>query len=121
MYQSISAVLIVAVTLLLSLYDILPALSAADGDTISAVLRQWSREWPILAWLWGVLGGHWFLGYSEPLMSAPDEYVLIWLTWCFFVLNVWVRAEGVRLGTVGYFVVLLFGIIAGHFLWSQAI
>jgi len=121
MYQTISAALIATVTLGLAAYDVLPALSDADGDTISQVLRRWSRDWPILAYLWGVLAGHFFLGYHRAVTTpAGDLWLVVWSGWLGLILNLWYREAAVSAGTWAYVGLLVAGVSVGHFFWSQA-
>lgn len=116
-YQAISAALIIIVTLGLSAYDLVPALNETPGDTISAVLRQWSREWYVLAYLWGVLGGHFFAGDPNPLLGAGLG-LTIWTVWILLIVNLGTRSAD--LPSWVYILLMIVGILAGHFFWSQA-
>lgn len=120
--QLTSAALIVLVTLILSLYDIVPAVNDARGDTISEVLRQWSRDWPVLAYMWGVLGGHWFLGHAAYVTGSQrgDAALLVLSGWAALILCVGLQDYTERLGLGVHAAFLLAGIAAGHFLWTQA-
>ncbi len=55
-------VAVIGVTaVLLIAYDIWARLREKDADsTISAVIRDWSMKWPIIAFTFGVLMGHFF-------------------------------------------------------------
>jgi len=120
MYQTISAALIVAVVVGVGLYDLMPALYAEDA-TISHVLRSWSREWPVLAYLWGVLAGHFFLGHEHPVTGSEtnDAFILIWTSWTLLILNLFWRDVSTSTPEWIYAALLTLGVVAGHFLWSQ--
>jgi len=121
MYQTISATLIAAVTLGLAAYDVLPMLSAKEGDMISQVLRTWSRDWPILAYLWGVLSGHFFLGHEQAITTpVGDFWLVIWSCWLGLILNLWYRDASTDAGLWAYMALLVAGCVVGHFFWSQA-
>lgn len=50
--------------------DIVLAVNKKSGDTISEVIRNSARKWPIfyVLWglFWGVLLGHWFWANHQP-------------------------------------------------------
>jgi hypothetical protein len=118
---NISVILIAVATFGLSLWDLVPALNSVDGDTISRIIRAWSREWPILAYLWGLLGGHFFLGYSEALTNPRgDLYLTLWVTWAAFILNLWYRSNDVEPNVYIFAVAITLGLLVGSFFWSQA-
>lgn len=121
MYATLTPILIIVVTLSMTIYNIFPVLSPEDGDTISAILHEWSREWVVLSYLWGLLGGHWFLGYYRALTTPQGDLVLtLFSLWAVFVANVVLRAYEVETPTWGHVVALVVGVIIGHFFWSQA-
>jgi len=121
MTKAITYAVIIFVTLGASTYTAIMAGNDTAGDTISAVLRTVSRDWWIVAWLWGLLAGHWFLGHGQALTSPYfDSVLVIWLTWILFVLNLGHFFEGwTALPTWAYALLLALGTATGHFLWSQ--
>lgn len=120
MYQTLSALIIIVVVIGVGLYDIVPALLAEDA-TISHVLRSWSREWPVLAYLWGVLAGHFFLGHEDPVTASEttDAFVLIWTSWTLLIGNLFWRDIQVSTPEWMYVALLSAGVVTGHFFWSQ--
>jgi hypothetical protein len=117
--QWVSSALILIVTLGLAVYDVWPAVTEVSGDTLSEVMHRWSEDWPILAYLWGVLGGHFFLGARQPVVGdGQDPLVLLWFTWVLFITNLSVHASDIELPRQVHGIVLLVGIGAGHLLWS---
>jgi hypothetical protein len=118
--HTISVVFIVIATFGLSLWDLIPALNNVDGDTISRIIRAWSREWPILAYLWGLLGGHFFLGYSKTVISpSGDIYFIFWITWGMFILNLWYRNNNIEPKVYIFTVAIIIGLVIGNFFWTQ--
>lgn len=78
-YRKISSAFIVVAIAAGILYDILPALSRPDGDTISEIIRDWSsRRWG-LPFGFGVLAGHFFgpAPWFSPLWYAVPLWALI--------------------------------------------
>jgi len=120
-YQTASTILIVAVTVGLSVYDLLPALSEEPGDTISAVLRRWSREWPVLAYLWTMLGAHFFLGHPAYVTGTArgDAAVLVLTSWGLLIANVAARDYVESFPLWVFAVLMLAGLPMGHFFWTQ--
>ena len=49
-----------AVTVGLTVWDIVVASNDTDGDTISEIILGFAGDWPILAVAFGVLAGHLF-------------------------------------------------------------
>jgi hypothetical protein len=120
-YQSISAAIILVLTVGVSAYDVLPALSDPEGDTISAVLRAWSRDWIVIPYLYGVLGGHWFLGHDHAITDPHgDLYITVWTMWLMLIVSLAFRRAEVDVPAWGYLACMAVGVAVGHWFWSQA-
>jgi len=75
-------ILILTVAVGASVYDVFAATNQSTGDTISAVLRTLSRDWWVVAYGWGLLGGHFFLGYPQALTTpGTDTKIALFVTW----------------------------------------
>lgn len=48
---------IVIVTSIILLFDIF---ALSKGSSISSVITEYSHKWPIIAFAWGFLMGHWY-------------------------------------------------------------
>lgn len=122
MTTTLVAITCAAIALALTGWDIVLATDAVEGNTISKVLGRGSREWPLLAYLWGVLGGHFFLGHGPAITTPTGDFrITIWSMWIGLILNFWYRHEAVSLPTWAYAAVLVAGMIVGHFFWSQTL
>lgn len=83
--------------------------------TISMVLQRRAYEFSIIPWSFGVLCGHWWWNVpnTEPIRGEPWIYIgLVWLTAMVGVAD-WLKFRRHPA------LVLVVGIIAGHFLWPQ--
>ena len=60
MNKRVVGIVVVAVTVVLSIWDIFLAADGADGNTISEVIREVSGSYPVVPFGFGFLMGHWF-------------------------------------------------------------
>lgn len=58
--QRLTKWVIVASTVLLATYDLIPVIRKGPGDSISEVMRDAARRYPIIAFAAGLLVGHWW-------------------------------------------------------------
>jgi hypothetical protein len=54
------SLLFLAIVAAIWLWDWFAVIKGRDGETVSATLSEWSRAWPILPFLIGILIGHLF-------------------------------------------------------------
>lgn len=54
------AVAFLAALLFIAVWDVYAAFGAGNTQTVSAILYQWGREWPVLTLLVGLVIGHLF-------------------------------------------------------------
>jgi len=121
MTTTITAFLVLAGALGYVGYDVIVATNDIQGDTISAVLRRWGRDMPVVVYIWGVLGGHFWAGSEALSMSAGDELrITLWSMWMGLILSLWWYHTGRTLTWWGALLVVNIGLLVGHFLWSQA-
>lgn len=114
-------VFIVVATLCLSAWDLVPATNDVAGDTISEVLRRWGREWIVLPYIWGGLGGHFWGGY--PLEVGPTETELaltFWSMWLVLILNFGLREHVREWPWWAFLAAMGVGALVFSFTWSQA-
>lgn len=109
-----------AITLLVG-YDIVALVVGGAKSTISSVMRDWAHELPILAYAWGVLGGHFFWGHPEPVTTETGDLVLLLFSvWVGVILNFAYQDGAKDLPLWVWIVIVMAGLVAGHFFWSQA-
>lgn len=59
MFKTITGYVILGATAILIIFDIY-AFMSAENSTISVVITDWSRVYPSVAFVAGLLCGHWF-------------------------------------------------------------
>jgi hypothetical protein len=59
-YQQITALVVIAVIFILSIFDIVMAYLSGGDATISWCIYQWSLKYPVIAFAFGFLMGHLF-------------------------------------------------------------
>jgi len=92
------------------------------NDTVNVILKNWAyNKYFFITFFWGVLGGHFFLGSRMPLFG--DNW---WLPVILLVVIVIIMIViGKRLDSKYVLkrryqlVLLLAGVLYGHFIWSQ--
>lgn len=120
-YQTVTVILIATVSIGLSAYDVLPATNAVDGDTISEVIRRWGREWIVLPYIWGGLGGHFWAGSPHHIWTGADQLrVTVWSMWMVFVLNLGLRQQVRDWPWWAFLIAMMGGALVFSFTWSQA-
>lgn len=120
--------IIIGVTVLLIVWDVVLT-QWKDARTESRLLANWSRDWTIIPYAWGVLGGHWFWFWGAPV---PDENIRVAFYIAISILILisdailyYVRQEFLYLPPrwVQYMrhplCMVIVGILVGHFLWGQ--
>ena len=113
---NITRFIIAIVTLGLIGFDIFVAIEPTKGDTISEVIGSLGSSLPIIPFIWGVLGGHFFLRRSW------YTYPKILKRWRFHFLGV----IGIVIGASSFFDMfpvpllwLILGIAVGNVFWPQ--
>lgn len=91
MHPAILATSIAAaiVTLLLIGIDIVWALDSIKGNTWSEVIRFWTLRYPIIAYCWGGLGGHFFHGDWLALAPRLGVLILVWSACVVQIISMW--------------------------------
>lgn len=122
MTQTLVAILCAAVAVALTGWDVVLVADSVDGNTISETLRRASYEWPLLAYLWGLLGAHFFLGHGPAIFSPRfDFWIVIWSMFLGLILNFAYRDTAAEMTLWGFVAVLVAGTLIGHFFWSQTL
>ena len=106
----------------LILLNILLNFNKIKNDTVNVILKNWAyQEYFFITFIWGVLGGHFFLGSQKPVFGTnwwlPVVLVIILVLVLLFIgKKVDIKPKVKRRYQ---FVLLLFGLLYGHFFWSQ--
>ena len=106
----ISAVIVLLVDVWFALID------KVEGNSISQVVNHWAQgRLFVVAWIWGVLAGHFFLAREIPAIIAPYNMILLLLVTAGFIYFGW--QGNIRYSMPWQIFLLVIGTAAGHFLW----
>lgn len=112
--KKVTKVLIILTAIILIGYDIYAAVEDTGGDTISEVMLAWAYKIPLLAYAFGVLGGHLFW----PLKSTEYHLQRVLILGGTGVIILILPLVGLYPHMTPA-VPLIVGVVAGHFLWGQ--
>ncbi len=92
------------------------------NDTVNNILVKWSNgRFFFITFLFGVLGGHFFLGSEKPLFGSnwwlPVVAIIIISAVLFFIGKR--KPETFRIKREYQILLLVTGLMYGHFVWSQ--
>lgn len=92
------------------------------NDTVNIILKNWaSSKHFFITFAWGVLGGHFFLGTRIPLFGSnwwlPVLLIILVLAILFFIGKR--MKSDFTLKSEYQFILLILGVLYGHFIWSQ--
>lgn len=106
----------------LILFNVSLTFNKIENDTVNVILKNWAyKKYFFITFIWGVLGGHFFLGSSKPVFGSnwwlPVVLVIILVI---FLVIVGKRLDITIVVRRRYQLVLLIaGLLYGHFFWSQ--
>ena len=116
--HTITIVAIAVATAGLSAWDIVPATNAVSGDTISETIRAWSRSWLVLPYIWGLLGGHFFLG-TTAIEHPAGTTISLWTVWVVAIVSLYAWQSGYEGNVYVQLALLAAGAVVGHLFWTQ--
>lgn len=121
-YKLITDVLVVVVVTGLALYDVLPALSKAPGDTISEAVQNAIAHNIVILYALSVLLGHFALPRETAIMGQPESvYLLVFVAWMSFIAGLVLRAADITINSLAVgAIVILAGLLSGHLLWPMS-
>jgi hypothetical protein len=97
--------------------DIYLAADGVEGNTWSEILRQWSVITPVVPFIYGVLGGHFYhpVDGLDPIVDTPGNIaLLVWVTVLIGVIGILTTKHDVEIAP---WIPVIPGFIAGCFLW----
>ena len=113
MTRKISIGLVIACFAIMTLWDIYPTLTPEKGDTISEATRDIGAVCYTLAFVWGILPGHFWFNKRD---LATRNIPALWVATGLFVAR-----DVTQLGTFqgGTPIAFILGVIAGSVWWPQ--
>jgi hypothetical protein len=104
-----TSIVAAVVTAVLVGIDIVWASNHVVGDTLSEVIRYWAGRFPLVAFAWGGLGGHFFHGDWWAFQRTPGIAILLWCA---------ALTEGLSLSiSLPMYVYFVFGAVVWAFCW----
>jgi hypothetical protein len=114
--------IVIAIIGSLVLFNFYLNINKVKNDTINVIIKNWAtHQYFFISFIWGVLGGHFFLGSPKPVFGNNWWLPLLLL----FALLVILILLGRRLDRSFIikrryqFSLLIAGVLYGHFFWSQ--
>ena len=106
----------------LVLCNIVLSLNEIENDTINYIIKKWAYgRYFFTTFAWGILGGHFFLGTKIPLFG--DNWwlpvVLVVVILAALLIIGFKQKEDFKMSARLQFLLLLMGVLYGHFFWSQ--
>ena len=114
--------IVIAVITFLVLFNIYLNYNKIENDTINEILKKWAySKYFFITFIWGVLGGHFFLGSPRPVFGSnwwiPVVLVIVLVIILIFI---GIKLDRSTILKRRYQLLLLvFGVLYGHFFWSQ--
>lgn len=106
----------------LVLFNIYLNFNTIKNDTINVILKNWAyTKYFFITFLWGVLGGHFFLGSAKPVFGSNwwiPVVLVVFIVGLLFIIGKRLDKSFV-LKTQYQILLLISGVFYGHFFWSQ--
>ena len=100
------------------IFDIYFFLNRTKGNTISNRIKDWVYDkFFVITFLWGVFAGHFFLG-SKRKVFENFHYNFIIILEISLILLVFGIYFKIKIKPIGQVLLLLFGLLVGHYFWS---
>lgn len=121
-YKLITDIVVVVVVTGLALYDVLPALSEAKGDTISEAVQNAIMHNVVFLYGLSMLLAHFSLPRERALWGQPESvYVMIFIAWTILIAGIMLRQYEVTINSLWLpLVVITLGLLSGHYLWPMS-
>ena len=114
--------ILIAIIVFLILFNFYLSFNKIENDTINIILKNWAyNKYFFITFVWGVLGGHFFLGTQYPLFGSNWWIpVLLVVVLVLILILIGKRLNKTFVLKRRYqFLLLIAGLLYGHFIWSQ--
>ena len=106
----------------LILFNIYLNFNKVKDDTINVILKNWAyKQYFFITFVWGVLGGHFFLGSTNPVFGSNwwmPVVLVILLIIALIIIGKRIKIQP-KVKRRYQFLLLVAGLLYGHFFWSQ--
>lgn len=106
----------------LILFNIYLNFNKIKNDKINTILKNWAySKYFFITFVWGVLGGHFFLGTTKPVFGS-NWWLPVVLVVILVVILVFIgkrQDKGFIIKRRYQLLLLIAGLLYGHFFWSQ--
>lgn len=106
----------------LILFNVYLNFNKIKNDTVNVILKNWAySKYFFITFIWGVLGGHFFLGTTTPVFGNNWwlPVVLVIILVAFLVIIGKRLNKDFRIKRRYQLLLLIAGLLYGHFFWSQ--
>lgn len=114
--------IVLAIIGFLILFNIYLNFNRVENDTVNVILKNWAyKKYFFITFVWGVLGGHFFLGSSNPVFGSNWWIPVIVIIILIIGLIIIGKKTSIqpKVKRRYQFLLLLLGLMYGHFFWSQ--
>lgn len=114
--------IVLAIIGFLILFNIYLNFNRVENDTVNVILKNWAyKNYFFITFVWGVLGGHFFLGSSNPVFGSNWWIPVIVIIILIIGLIIIGKKASIqpKVKRRYQFLLLLLGLMYGHFFWSQ--
>ena len=106
----------------LILFNIYLNFNKIENDTVNVIIKNWAyKQYFFITFVWGVLGGHFFLGTPKPVFGSNwwlPVVLVIGIIVLLIIIGKKVTIEP-KVKRRYQFLLLVAGLLYGHFFWSQ--
>ena len=118
-YKWVSVCLVGVLGIFIGL-EILLSLNDVEGDNVNYNVYKWSSgKYYFVPFAWGLMAGHFFFGTSEPIVSSMTTMTVISAGIALVLMLIGHFFKKGYTGPPWRVLMLVFGILVGHFIWSM--
>lgn len=114
--------IVIGIVGFLILFNIYLNFNKIENDTVNVILKNWAyQQYFFITFVWGVLGGHFFLGTNTPIFGSNwwlPVVVVIAIILILVYLGKRIQFDP-KVKRRYQFLLLITGLLYGHFFWSQ--
>lgn len=106
------------VLVLIGIWEIYSNFNEEKDDNLGVIMYKWSEKYYYLLFFWGTVGGHLFFGSSNIVISSYVSILIVVAVTAMLAIFDF-RAKRKHIKTNRKMIAVLFGFLAGHYLWTM--